>query len=61
MGAYRLVGHLLVCLVTNGLMNFDPKADGIEDFVLENYDDWQVLRVGICAEVVRPGGGNPVT
>lgn len=39
----------------SGLVEFEPKADGINDFVMKNYDDWQVLRVGICKNVVDPG------
>ncbi|MSU34361.1 MAG: hypothetical protein EXS36_04495 [Pedosphaera sp.] len=39
-----------------------PKADGIQDFNLLNYNDWQVLRVGICQQLVNPGGtvSNPI-
>lgn len=39
-----------------------PKADGIQDFGYLNYNDWQVLRVGICQQVVNPGGtvSNPI-
>jgi hypothetical protein len=49
-------------VVRSGLIAFRPKADGIEDFLLRNYDDWQVLRYGICYEVTAtPGGNNPVT
>ena len=35
---------------------FRPKADGIEDYTYRNYDDWEVLRIGLCKEVVNPGG-----
>ncbi len=35
---------------------FRPKADGINDFTYINYNDWEVLRVGLCRNVVNPGG-----
>jgi hypothetical protein len=39
-----------------------PKADGIQDFSYLNYNDWQVHRVGLCRQVVNPGGTvtNPI-
>ncbi|MBI4510558.1 MAG: hypothetical protein HY698_13070 [Deltaproteobacteria bacterium] len=43
-------------------VDFRPKADGIQDFTYVNYNDWQVLRVGVCRQVVNPGGlvPNPI-
>ncbi len=42
---------------------FRPKADGINDFVMTDYNDWEVLRLGLCKNVVNPGGlvVNPIT
>lgn len=37
-------------------LQFRPKADGIQDFRYVNYDDWKVLRVNLCRNVVNPGG-----
>jgi hypothetical protein len=39
-----------------------PKADGIQHFPYTNYNDWQVHRVGLCSQVVNPGGtvANPI-
>lgn len=34
---------------------FLPKADAINAYVMENYDDWPHLGVGICKGVVNPG------
>jgi hypothetical protein len=44
------------------LVTFRPKADGIQDFQYVNYNDWQVLRVGLCQQVANPGGlvTNPI-
>lgn len=41
---------------------FRPKADGINDFTYINYNDWEVLRIGLCRYVVNPGGlvANPI-
>jgi hypothetical protein len=41
---------------------FYPKADGIQDYRYVNYDDWQVLGINLCREVVNPGGAvsNPI-
>jgi hypothetical protein len=33
-----------------------PKPDGINDFTYINYDDWAQLRLGLCRNVVSPGG-----
>ena len=35
---------------------FRPKADGIHDFTLDNYNDWEILLIGLCRNVVNPGG-----
>ncbi|MGH3737338.1 MAG: hypothetical protein ACRDT6_17245 [Micromonosporaceae bacterium] len=47
----------------DGKLTFRPKADGIQDVRYVNYDDWQVLRVNLCRNVVNPGGlvSNPVS
>jgi Metallo-peptidase family M12B Reprolysin-like len=39
-----------------------PKADGWQDYRYVNYNDWEVLRVNLCREVVDPGGtiSNPI-
>ena len=39
-----------------------PKADGWQDYRYVNYDDWEVLRVNLCREVVDPGDtvSNPI-
>jgi hypothetical protein len=44
-------------------IQFRPKADGIHDFVMTDYNDWEVLRIGLCKNVVNPGGliSNPIT
>ncbi len=44
-------------------LQFRPKADGINDFVMTDYNDWEVLRIGLCKNVVNPGGllSNPIT
>ena len=44
-------------------LNYRPKADGINDFVMTNYNDWEVLRIGLCKHVVNPGGlvNHPIT
>ncbi|QMU30413.1 T9SS type A sorting domain-containing protein [Adhaeribacter radiodurans] len=41
---------------------FRPKADGINDFSYTNYNDWEVLRLNLCKQVVNPGGlvSNPI-
>ncbi len=39
-----------------GVVQLRPKADGIQDFSYLNYNDWQVHRVGLCRQVVNPGG-----
>lgn len=48
-----------------GRVRFLPKADGIEAYVMRDYDDWQVLRYGVCHALVAPGvgdvGHNPTT
>jgi hypothetical protein len=44
-------------------LQFRPKADAINDFVMTNYNDWETLRIGLCKHVVNPGGlvTNPIT
>lgn len=37
-------------------LEFRPKADGINDFVMTNYNDWEVMRHTLCENVVNPGG-----
>lgn len=39
-----------------------PKADGVHDFAMENYDDWEALGANLCPRVVNPGGdlSNPI-
>jgi hypothetical protein len=32
-----------------------PKADGIVDFELRNWSDWEVMAVDVCRTLVRPG------
>jgi hypothetical protein len=41
---------------------FRPKADGINDFIMKNYNDWETIRKNICQRVVNPGGtvSNPI-
>ena len=41
---------------------FRPKADGINDFGYRNYNDWDILRVNVCKQVVNPKGtvSNPI-
>lgn len=41
---------------STGVVRIRPNADGILDFSYRNYDDWQVLRIGLCRYVVNPGG-----
>jgi hypothetical protein len=36
-----------------------PKADGINDFVYGNSNDWATLRVRLCRNVIDPGGLGP--
>jgi hypothetical protein len=36
-----------------------PKADGINDFEYSNYNDWAHLRLGLCRNVINPGGLGP--
>jgi hypothetical protein len=45
-----------------GAVALRPKADGIQNFTYLNYNDWQVHRVGLCQQVVNPGGtvSNPI-
>jgi Right handed beta helix region len=40
-------------------VEFRPKADGINDFPYTNYDDWAYLRIGLCRQVIDPGGLGP--
>jgi hypothetical protein len=39
-----------------GVVALRPKADGIQDFTMLNYNDWKVHRIGLCQQVVKPGG-----
>ena len=41
---------------------FRPKADGINDLLYVNYNDWETIRLGLCRNVVNPGGliTNPI-
>lgn len=48
--------NLRAVIATNDTVALRPKSDGIQDFSYRNYDDWQVLRVGLCRQVVNPGG-----
>ncbi|MEZ4270483.1 MAG: hypothetical protein R3C68_03305 [Myxococcota bacterium] len=47
---------------TFGNLEFRPKADGIVDYDLRNFSDWEVMAVDICRTVVNPGGTviNPI-
>ncbi|CAA9295464.1 MAG: hypothetical protein AVDCRST_MAG93-4221 [uncultured Chloroflexia bacterium] len=40
-----------------------PKADGIQDYNYRNANDWETVRLGVCRNVVNPGGtvSNPIT
>jgi hypothetical protein len=35
-----------------------PKADGIVDYHLRNWNDWEVLRVDLCRTLVSAGNGS---
>jgi hypothetical protein len=37
-------------------IQFRPKADGLNDHAYINYNDWEVLGVNLCRNVVNPGG-----
>ena len=37
-------------------LQFRPKADGINDFVMANYNDWKVMNLSLCKNVINPGG-----
>ena len=37
-------------------VQFRPKADGINDFTMTNYNDWEVMNLSLCKNVVNPGG-----
>lgn len=41
---------------------FNPNADGINNLVYKNFDDWKILGQNLCKLVVNPGGlvSNPV-
>jgi hypothetical protein len=39
-----------------GQLMFRPKADGINDIVYTNHNDWDVLAHNVCSGVVNPGG-----
>ncbi len=43
-------------------IQFRPKADGIADMTMTDNNDWEVLRIGLCKNVVNPGGlvSNPI-
>ena len=44
-------------------IQFRPKADGISDMTMSDHNDWEILRIGLCKNVVNPGGtvANPIT
>jgi hypothetical protein len=41
------------------VVEFRPKADGINDFAYGDWNDWRVIRTGLCEHVVNPGGVVP--
>lgn len=43
-------------------IQFRPKADGISDMTMVDNNDWEILRLGLCKNVVNPGGtiSNPI-
>ena len=41
-------------------MELRPKADGILDYPLRNWNDWEVLRVDLCRTLVQSVSGNLV-
>ncbi|MEZ4570231.1 MAG: hypothetical protein R2849_07870 [Thermomicrobiales bacterium] len=43
-------------------IQFRPKADGVADLTMVDNNDWEVLRIGLCKNVVNPGGlvSNPI-
>jgi hypothetical protein len=45
--------------LAGGGLSVRPKADGINDFRYINYDDWATLRLGLCRNVINPGGLGP--
>ncbi|MBM2620620.1 hypothetical protein JIG36_34480 [Actinoplanes sp. LDG1-06] len=51
-----------ITYASSGEVWLHPKADGINNNAYRNYDDWSVLRVGVCKDVVNPGGlvSNPI-
>ncbi len=44
-------------------IQFRPKADGISDMTMVDNNDWEIMRLSLCREVVNPGGlvSNPIT
>ncbi|MGZ5449132.1 MAG: hypothetical protein ACXW5U_14060 [Thermoanaerobaculia bacterium] len=48
--------NLRTAITTSAWVRLFPKSDGIQDFTYRNYNDWQVHRVGLCRQVVNPGG-----
>jgi hypothetical protein len=44
-------------------IQFRPKADGIADMTMVDNNDWETMRIGLCKNVVNPGGtvSNPIT
>jgi hypothetical protein len=38
-----------------GQVWFRPLSDGIADYNYPDFDDWETMRVGLCAGVVNPG------
>jgi hypothetical protein len=43
-------------------IQFRPKADGIADMTMTDNNDWDIMRLGLCKNVVNPGGllSNPI-
>lgn len=43
-------------------IQFRPKADGIADMTMVDHNDWEIMRLSLCHEVVNPGGlvSNPI-
>ncbi|CAN5516379.1 hypothetical protein BH23CHL2_BH23CHL2_05540 [soil metagenome] len=44
-------------------IQFRPKSDGIADMMMTDHNDWEIMRIGLCKNVVNPGGliSNPIT
>ena len=37
-------------------LQYRPKADAINDFLMTDYNDWEVMRRTLCNNLVNPGG-----